>query len=110
MGKAKHDYRQSGCGVAYGLDVFGDKWTLVVVRDMIMWGKRHFNELLASREKMASNILADRRHPGKRAVAWGGGDRTREGSASLLKEKLLLLLGHRGRIERSDPRKMEKML
>jgi len=60
MGKAKHDCRQSGCGVAYGLDVFGDKWTLVVVRDMIMWGKRRFNELLACREKIASNILADR--------------------------------------------------
>ncbi|HJX89638.1 MAG TPA: helix-turn-helix domain-containing protein [Pyrinomonadaceae bacterium] len=60
VGKAKHDQRQSGCAVAYGLDVFGDKWTLVVVRDMIMWGKRHFNELLACREKIASNILADR--------------------------------------------------
>ena len=60
MGKAKHDCRQSGCGVAYGLDVFGDKWTLVVVRDMILLCKRHFNELLASPEKMASNILADR--------------------------------------------------
>ncbi len=60
MGKAKHDCRQSGCGVAYGLDVFGDKWSLVVVRDMIFLGKRHFNELLASREKMASNILANR--------------------------------------------------
>jgi DNA-binding HxlR family transcriptional regulator len=60
MGKAKHDCRQSGCPVAFGLDMFGDKWTLVVVRDMIMWSKRHFNELLACREKMASNILADR--------------------------------------------------
>jgi DNA-binding HxlR family transcriptional regulator len=60
MGKAKHDCRQSGCPVAYGLDVFGDKWTLVVVRDMIFLGKRRFNEFLASPEKMASNILADR--------------------------------------------------
>jgi DNA-binding HxlR family transcriptional regulator len=60
MGKAKHDSRQSGCGVAYGLDVFGDKWTLVVVREMALLGKRHFNELLACPEKMASNILADR--------------------------------------------------
>jgi DNA-binding HxlR family transcriptional regulator len=60
MGKAKHDCRQSGCGVAYGLDVFGDKWTLVVVRDMILLGKRYFNEFLVSPEKIASNILADR--------------------------------------------------
>jgi DNA-binding HxlR family transcriptional regulator len=60
MGKAKHDYRQSGCGVAYGLDVFGDKWTLVIIKDMILSGKRQFNKFLASPEKMASNILADR--------------------------------------------------
>ena len=60
MGKAKHGCRQSGCPVAYGLDVFGDKWTLVVVRDMVLKGKRYFNELLVTREKMASNILADR--------------------------------------------------
>ena len=60
MGNAKHDHRQSGCGVAFGLDIFGDKWTLVVVRDMILSGKRHFNEFSASSEKMATNILSDR--------------------------------------------------
>ena len=60
MGKAKHDHRQSGCGVAYGLDIFGDKWTLVIIKDMMLSGKRQFNKFLASPEKMASNILADR--------------------------------------------------
>ena len=60
MGKSKHDHRQSGCGVAYGLDVFGDKWTLVIIKDMMLSGKRQFNKFLASPEKMASNILADR--------------------------------------------------
>jgi DNA-binding HxlR family transcriptional regulator len=60
MGKAKYDCQPSGRVAAHGLDVFGDKWTLVVVRDMILLGKRYFNELLASPEKIASNILADR--------------------------------------------------
>jgi DNA-binding HxlR family transcriptional regulator len=60
MGKARHDCRHSGCGLAYSLDIFGDKWTLVVVRDLIFTGKRYFGEFMASPEKMASNILSDR--------------------------------------------------
>jgi DNA-binding HxlR family transcriptional regulator len=60
MGKALHDCRHSGCGLAYSLDIFGDKWTLIIVRDMVMGGKRHFGEFMASPEKMASNILSDR--------------------------------------------------
>jgi DNA-binding HxlR family transcriptional regulator len=60
MGKAKDGCRQSGCPVAYSLDVFGDKWTLVVIRDMLIEGKRHYGEFLESRERIASNILADR--------------------------------------------------
>lgn len=60
MGKAKDGSRQSGCPVAYGLDIFGDKWTLVVIRDMLMTGKRHYGEFLESPERIASNVLADR--------------------------------------------------
>ena len=60
MGKPKDNCRQSGCPVAYSLDVFGDKWTLVIIRDMLMAGKRHYGEFLNSRERIASNILADR--------------------------------------------------
>ena len=60
MGKAKDSSRQSGCPVAYSLDVFGDKWTLVVIRDMLMAGKRHYGEFLESPERIASNVLADR--------------------------------------------------
>ena len=60
MGKAKDSCRQSGCPVAYSLDVFGDKWTLVVIRDMLMVGKRHYGEFLESPERIASNVLADR--------------------------------------------------
>lgn len=60
MGKAKDDCRQSGCPVAYCLDLFGDRWSLIVVRDMILLGKHYFGEFLESRERIASNILTDR--------------------------------------------------
>lgn len=51
---------RSGCPVSLGLDIFGDKWTLLIVRDLMFSGKRHFRELLGSEEHIASNILADR--------------------------------------------------
>jgi DNA-binding HxlR family transcriptional regulator len=41
------------------LDLFGDKWTLLIVRDLLS-GKSHFKEFLASPEKIATNILAER--------------------------------------------------
>jgi len=41
------------------LDLIGDKWTLLIVRDMLS-GKSHFKEFLASPEKIATNILAER--------------------------------------------------
>ncbi len=40
--------------------MFGDRWTLLIVRDLMFAGKRHFRELLHSDERIASNILADR--------------------------------------------------
>lgn len=51
---------RSGCPISYSLDLFGDKWTLLVLRDLILHGKTRFREFLASDEKIASNILADR--------------------------------------------------
>ena len=52
-----HIYR-SGCPINLGLEVFGDKWTLLIVRDMMFAGKRHYREFLASDEGISSNILA----------------------------------------------------
>ena len=52
--------RRSDCPIAFALDLFGDKWTLLVLRDLIIKGKRHFREFLTSDEKIASNILASR--------------------------------------------------
>ena len=57
--KEKKAYK-SHCPQYLGLDVFGDKWTLLIIRDMMIDGKRHFREFLQSEEKIASNILANR--------------------------------------------------
>jgi len=51
---------RSFCAINLALEVFGDKWSLIIVRDMMFGGKRHFRELLHSDEKIASNILTDR--------------------------------------------------
>jgi len=51
---------KSSCPIAYSLDIFGDRWSLVVLRDLVLWGKTRFAELLESDERIASNILAER--------------------------------------------------
>lgn len=52
---------RSGCPINLSLEVFGDRWSLIILRDMIFGGRRHFRELLNnSIEGIASNILADR--------------------------------------------------
>lgn len=52
--------RKSGCAINLTLEVIGDKWSLLVIRDMIFGGKRYFREFLDSEEGISSNILADR--------------------------------------------------
>ena len=52
--------RRSDCPISFGLDLFGDKWTLLILRDLLLRGKSRFVEFLASEERIASNILADR--------------------------------------------------
>jgi DNA-binding HxlR family transcriptional regulator len=55
------DERRSGCPINLTLEVVGDKWSLLVIRDMMFGNRRHFRELLTkSEEGIASNILADR--------------------------------------------------
>jgi len=56
-----NDSPRSGCPINLSLEVFGDKWSLLILRDMIFGGRRHFRELLLrSEEGISSNILADR--------------------------------------------------
>jgi DNA-binding HxlR family transcriptional regulator len=53
--------QRSGCPINLSLEVFGDKWSLIVIRDMMFGNRRHFNVLLSgSDEGIASNVLADR--------------------------------------------------
>ena len=68
------DWR-SVCSITSGLDVLGDKWSLLIVRDLIAHGTRTYSEFRESPEHVATNILADR----------------------------LRLLASLGTIERSDP-------
>lgn len=51
---------KSNCPISYSLDLFGDKWTLLILRDVILWGKTRFAEFQSSDERIASNILSDR--------------------------------------------------
>lgn len=56
-----NDDHRSGCPINLAVEVFGDKWSLLILRDMIFGGRRHFRELLlGSQEGISSNILADR--------------------------------------------------
>ena len=50
---------RSGCPIATTLDLLGDRWTLVIVRDMVM-GKMRFGDFLKSPERIPTNILSDR--------------------------------------------------
>jgi DNA-binding HxlR family transcriptional regulator len=55
------DDQRSGCAINLTLEVIGDKWSLIVIRDMMFGNRRHFRELLTkSEEGISSNILADR--------------------------------------------------
>jgi len=55
------DEHRSGCPINLTLEVLGDRWSLIVIRDVMFGSRRHFRELLSqSEEGIASNILADR--------------------------------------------------
>jgi len=51
--------RRSDCPISFGLDLFGDKWTLLIVRDILLYNRKRFREF-APNERIATNILTDR--------------------------------------------------
>jgi DNA-binding HxlR family transcriptional regulator len=51
---------RSACPIAFGLDLFGDQWTLLIVRDLVFGADRTFQSFLQSPERIATNVLADR--------------------------------------------------
>lgn len=64
---AKHEFR-SACSIARTLEIFGDKWTLLIVRDLLWHGRHTFQALQDSAECIPTNILSERL---KRLEQWG---------------------------------------
>ena len=52
--------RRTGCPFAFALDTFGDRWSLLVVRDLMFRGRKTYGDFLEGDEGVATNILADR--------------------------------------------------
>ncbi|MEJ8473701.1 winged helix-turn-helix transcriptional regulator [Roseibium algae] len=59
MTRKKQSY-DSGCPIAYGLSIFGDQWSLLIIRDMAIKGVRTYSDLLTGWEGISTNILAQR--------------------------------------------------
>ena len=57
--KKSAEARRSPCPVACALDLFGDKWTLLVIRDLVL-GRNRFKDFTSSPEGIPTNILSDR--------------------------------------------------
>lgn len=58
MTKQHSDF--SGCPIACALDIIGDRWTLLIVRDLMFFKKHEYRDFLAADEKISTNILSDR--------------------------------------------------
>ena len=57
----KHTHqRRSDCPINFALETFGDPWSMLIIRDIVYFGKKTYGEFLASEEGMATNILASR--------------------------------------------------
>ena len=54
------DKKRSDCPISCSLDVIGDKWSLLIIRDVMLRGKMSYSEFLNSEEGIASNILVNR--------------------------------------------------
>jgi len=52
--------KRSDCPISCTMDVVGDKWSLLIIRDLMYLGKTSYNEFLSSRENISTNILNDR--------------------------------------------------
>ena len=56
----KATIRKSDCPINFAMEIFGDRWTFLIVRDLMFKGKHYYGEFLLSEEKIATNTLADR--------------------------------------------------
>lgn len=60
MPKGTRTRRRSGCPLNASVEMLGDRWSLLIIRDMMLRGSRTYKEFLNSHERIATNILADR--------------------------------------------------
>jgi DNA-binding HxlR family transcriptional regulator len=60
MKTTQHDELRSHCSVNYGVEMFGDRWSLLIIRDIVFAGKKSYGEFLKSEEGIATNVLASR--------------------------------------------------
>ncbi|PYU81066.1 MAG: transcriptional regulator [Acidobacteria bacterium] len=58
--KTSSPKRRSGCPLNASVEILGDRWSLLIIRDMMLRGFRSYKEFLESYERIATNILADR--------------------------------------------------
>lgn len=56
----KQIQHRSDCPIAYSLDFLGDKWIILILRDLIFTNKKSYGDFLTSDERIATNVLADR--------------------------------------------------
>lgn len=59
-GQKEKNKKRSTCPVTFALDIFGDKWSLLIIRDLFFKKKRYYSDFLRSPEKISTNILANR--------------------------------------------------
>ena len=67
MSQPAHEFR-SRCSIARSLEILGDKWTLLVIRDLMWHGKHTFQDLQSCEETIPTNLLSQRL---KRLMEWG---------------------------------------
>jgi DNA-binding HxlR family transcriptional regulator len=109
------DAHRSGCPINLTLEILGDRWSLIVIRDIMFGNRRHFRELLTrSDEGIASNILADRlKRLVEAGLLWRRDDPThRQKAIYSLSEpaiQLVPLLAHMGAWGRRHTRASEAL-
>lgn len=60
MRSRKSSIKWYGCPIRFANGIFGDKWTLLIIRDLMFQGKHYYGEFLSDNEPISTNILADR--------------------------------------------------
>jgi DNA-binding HxlR family transcriptional regulator len=56
----KKQQRRSDCPISFALEMFGDRWSLLIIREIVYFGKKSYGEFLKTEEGIATNILASR--------------------------------------------------